>query len=272
MAMTEFPRGQGGYAEHAVIDESLAAYLPDDADLVAAASIPLAAGTAWEVLSKLDHPGSTMLVVGASGGVGLFLLQLASAQGIKVIGVGRERNHDLMRSYGATACVDYRSPDAIATAVELAGGAFDSIADLVGGPLTAMAQPHLRADGTIAAIAAPELAIDSLIDANQSLHGILIRDNGERVRQLAELFTGGRLRTHVARVLPLDDVDRGAPAGGLRRSRRKGRSHSVGAPWHPPGAARSCRRTARVASLHPAPQQAPAITFIGRSTWRKNAW
>ena len=119
-----------------------------------------------------------------AGGVGLFLLQLASAQGIKVIGVGQERNHDLMRSHGATACVDYRSPDAIATAVELAGGAFDSIADLVGGPLTAMAQPHLRADGTIAAIAAPELAIDSLIDANQSLHGILIRDNGERVRQL----------------------------------------------------------------------------------------
>ena len=204
--MTEFPRGQGGYAEHAVIDESLAAYLPDDADLVAAASIPLAAGTAWEVLSKLDHPGSTMLVVGASGGVGLFLLQLASAQGIKVIGVGQERSHDLMRSYGATACVDYRSPEAIATAVELAGGAFDSIADLVGGPLTAMAQPHLRDDGTIAAIAAPELAIDSLIDANQSLHGILIRDNGERVRQLAELFTGGRLRTHVTRVLPLEEV------------------------------------------------------------------
>ena len=68
-----------------------------------------------------------------------------------------------------------------------------------------MAQPHLRADGTIAAIAAPELAIDSLIDANQSLHGILIRDNGERLRQLAELFSGGRLRTHVTRVLPLED-------------------------------------------------------------------
>ncbi len=74
MAMTGFPRGQGGYAEYAVVDETLAAYLPDDADLVAAASVPLAAGTAWEVLTKLDHPGSTMLVVGASGGVGLFLL------------------------------------------------------------------------------------------------------------------------------------------------------------------------------------------------------
>ncbi len=52
MAMTAFPRGQGGYAEYAVVDEPLAAYLPDDADLVAAASVPLAAGTAWEVLES----------------------------------------------------------------------------------------------------------------------------------------------------------------------------------------------------------------------------
>lgn len=206
MAMTAFPRGQGGYAEYAVVDESLTAYLPKDADLVAAASVPLAAGTAWEVLSKLDHSGSTMLVVGASGGVGLFLVQLASAQGIRVIAIGRERSHDLMRSHGASACVDYRSPHAIETAAELAGGSFDSIADLVGGQLTATAQPYLRDDGVITAIAAPELALDALIDANQSFHGILIRDNGERLRQLADLYVDRRLRTHVTHVLPLEDV------------------------------------------------------------------
>ncbi len=206
MAMTAFPRGQGGYAEYAVVDEPLAAYLSDDADLVAAASVPLAAGTAWEVLRKLEPAGSSMLVIGGSGGVGLFLIQLAAARGIRVIALGQKRSHDVMRTNGAAACVDYRSPDAITTAVDLAGGSFDSIAELVGGPLTALAQPHLRDDGVIAAIAPPDLAIDSLIDANQSLHGILIRDNGERLRQLADLFSDGRLRTHVTRVLPLGEV------------------------------------------------------------------
>lgn len=206
MAMTAFPRGQGGYAEYAVVDEPLAAYLPDDADLVAAASVPLAAATAWEVLAKLEPAGPAMLVVGASGGVGLFLIQLASARGIRVIALGQERSHAVMRGCGAAACVDYRSPDAITTAVDLAGGAFASIADLVGGPLTALAQRHLRDDGDIAAIAPPDLAIDALIDANQSLHGILIRDNGKRLRHLADLFSGGHLRTHVTRVLPLDQV------------------------------------------------------------------
>ena len=206
MAMTGFPRGQGGYAEYAVVDEPLTAYLPDDADLVAAASVPLAAGTAWEVLQKLEPAGPSMLVIGGSGGVGLFLIQLAAARGIRVIAFGQERSHEVMHAHGAAACVDYRSPDAITTAVDLAGGSFDSIAELVGGPLTTLAQPHLRADGIIAAIAPPDLPIDSLIDANQSLHGILIRDNGERLRHLAGLFSDGRLRTHVTRVLPLDEV------------------------------------------------------------------
>jgi len=206
MAMTAFPRGQGGYAEYAIVDEQLMAPLPDDADLTAAASVPLAAGTAWEVLQKLEPAGATMLVVGGSGGVGLFLLQLAAAAGIRVIALGQERSHDVMRAHGAAACVDYRSADAIAQAADAAGGSFDSIADLVGGPLTGQAQPHLRDDGVIAAIAPPDLAIDALIDGNQSLHGILIRDNGDRVRHLAELFTAGRLKTHVTRVLPLADV------------------------------------------------------------------
>jgi NADPH2:quinone reductase len=206
MAMTAFPSGQGGYAEYAIVNEQLIAPLPDDADLVAASSVPLAAGTAWEVLRKVEPAGATMLVVGGSGGVGLFLIQLAAAAGIRVIALGQERSHDVMRGNGAAACIDYRSADAIAQAADAAGGSFDSIADLVGGPLTGQAQPYLRDEGVIAAIAGPELDVDQMIDANQSFHGILIRDDGDRVRHLAELFAAGRLKTHVTRVLPLAEA------------------------------------------------------------------
>lgn len=206
VAMTPFPKGQGAYAEYATAPAHLVATLTGDVDLVAAASVPLAAGTAWEVLKKLESAGPSMLVIGGSGGVGLFLLQLAAARGISVIAMGQERSHAVMRAHGAAACVDYRSPDALSTAAELAGIPFDSIAELVGGPLTAQAQPHLRHDGVIAAIASPDLAIDSLIDANQSLHGILIRDDGERLQHLADLLSVGSLRTHVTRALPLEEV------------------------------------------------------------------
>ncbi|MFZ0324150.1 MAG: NADP-dependent oxidoreductase [Actinomycetes bacterium] len=206
MAMTAFPRGQGGYAEFAVVDEALLGLLDDDVDVVTAASVPLAAGTAWDVLQKLQPAGRSMLVLGASGGVGLFLLQLASAQGLRVIGVGQERNHAVMRANGAADCVDYRWPDAIETAARLAGGWFDSVADLVGGPLMSTAQLRLRHGGVITAIASSQLDVDSLIDANQTFHGYLIRDDGERTRRLARLLGSGQLTTHVTSVLPLSEV------------------------------------------------------------------
>jgi len=206
MAMTRFPAGGGGYAEFVIVDEELLAPLDPGVDLVAAASIPLAAGTAVEVLARLKESSGKVLVLGASGGVGMFFLQLAAAAGISTIAVGRERNHSLMRDFGAAGCVDYRSPDAMAQAAELAGGSFDAIADLVGGPLLTTAQPFLRDDGTIVAIATPVLDIDRFIDANQSFHGVLIRDNGDRLRRLADLFSEGKLRTHVTHVLPLSEV------------------------------------------------------------------
>lgn len=206
MAMTSFPRGQGGYAEFAVVDATLVAPLKAGADLIAASSVPLAAGTAWEVLQRLQGAGARLLVLGASGGVGLFLLQLAAAAGLRPIGVGRARSHNIMREYGASVCVDYTEDGFMSQAVERAGGSFDSIADLAGGELIRRAQPFLRSDGQICAIATPELDLDQVIDANQSFHGVLIRDSGERIRHLAQLFDNGELRTHVTNVLPLDEV------------------------------------------------------------------
>ncbi|MDH4158686.1 MAG: NADP-dependent oxidoreductase [Actinomycetota bacterium] len=207
MAMTAFPRGAGGCAEYVVVDEPLVAPLERDVDLLAAASVPLAAGTAFEVLGLLQPAGPRMLVIGASGGVGLFLLQLAAAAGMHVVGLGRQQHHERMRACGASACVDYRDPDAIRrAAAAVPDGTFDSAADLVGGPLLAQAQPHVRDDGHLAAIATPGLDVDRLIDANQTFHGVLIRDNGPRLRQLGARYNQGQLRAHVAHVLPLEQA------------------------------------------------------------------
>jgi NADPH:quinone reductase-like Zn-dependent oxidoreductase len=206
MAMTAFPSGQGGYAEYAVIDEPLVAYLKDNADLHAAAAMPLAAGTAWEVTERVKACGPALLVVGASGGVGLFTLQLASLAGLRPVALGQARSHALMSAHGAAHCIDYTESDAVGRAAEAAGGSFDAIADLVGGPLTMAAQPYLRDDGVICAIAPPELEADPLIDHNQSFHGILIRDNGDRMRLLGDLFNTGRLTAHVSHTLPLEDA------------------------------------------------------------------
>src|SRR5215471_19948751 len=97
------------------------------------------------VLSRLGLPAaSRLLVLGASGGVGLFLLQQAAAAGVVTIGVGRQAMHAQMSALGATACIDYTREDVAARARGLAGGPVDAIADLVGGGLAAAAMSALR--------------------------------------------------------------------------------------------------------------------------------
>jgi len=204
MAMTHFPDGAGGYAELAVVDAGLAATIGPATSFAEAAATPLAAGTAQVVLSRLGLPAaSQLLVLGASGGVGLFLLQLAAAAGITTIGVGRQAMHDQMSILGAAWCIDYTREDVAQRTLTLAGGPVDAIADLVGGTLAATAVPALRPGGQIAAIATPELDLDPLLDANITFRGVLIGDNGDRTRALAALLDQRALRPVISHLLPL---------------------------------------------------------------------
>jgi NADPH2:quinone reductase len=204
MAMTHFPDGAGGDAELAVTDAALAAPVSSATSFADAAATPLAAGTAYLVLARLGLPaGSRLLVLGASGGVGLFLLQLAAAAGIITIGTGRQVMHAQMSSCGASACIDYTCEDVASRARALAGGPVDAIADLVGGRLAQAACTVLRPGGQIAAIATPELDLDPLLDANITFHGVLLQDDGDRTRALAALLDRRALQPVISHVLPL---------------------------------------------------------------------
>ncbi len=204
MAMTHFPDGAGGYAELVVVDAGLAAPVSPAISFAEAAATPLAAGTAQVVLARLGlAAGSRLLVLGGSGGVGLFLLQLAAAAGIVTIGVGRQAMHHQMSGLGAAACIDYTREDVAPRALTLAGGPVDAIADLTGGTLAAAALPALRPGGQIAAIATPDLDLDLLLDANITFHGVLIGDDGNRTRELAALLDRRALRPVISHVLPL---------------------------------------------------------------------
>lgn len=207
MAMTSFPRGAGGYAEFVVTTADLVATLEGDVDMVAAAAVPLAAGTALEVLERLAlDPGSTILVLGASGGVGQFLLQLAHHEGLRTIATGGRTAHERMREDGAAACIDYATEDVARRALALAGGQVDAIADLVGGDLLTRSLDALKPKGSAASIATPALDLDAVLDNNITFHGVLIGDDGGRTRRVADLFARGVLRPHVRHVLPLEEA------------------------------------------------------------------
>ena len=103
----------GGFAEYVAVAEDLLGRKPDTLTFEQAAAVPLAGLTALQGLRDAGQvrPGQRVLIVGASGGVGTFAVQLARAFGAEVTGVCSTRNVALVYSLGADQVIDYTRED-----------------------------------------------------------------------------------------------------------------------------------------------------------------
>ncbi|HAG51009.1 MAG: hypothetical protein A2X87_02210 [Deltaproteobacteria bacterium GWC2_42_51] len=100
---------RGAYAEYACARENTVALIPENVDFKEAAAIPLTALAAYQALHHKCRikSGETVLINGASGGVGSFAIQIAKATGANVTAVCSTRNTELVRSLGADKVIDY---------------------------------------------------------------------------------------------------------------------------------------------------------------------
>ncbi len=103
----------GALAEYVVVAERSVVVKPENVTFEQAAAVPVAAVTALQAVRDHGHlqPGQTVLINGASGGVGTFAVQIAKAFGAVVTGVSSTRNVELVRSLGADRTVDYSQED-----------------------------------------------------------------------------------------------------------------------------------------------------------------
>lgn len=124
--------GTGAYAQYALAGAATLVHAPDALDLTAAAALPISATTALEAVR--DHgraaPGQRVLVIGASGGVGSYAVQIAAAVGAHVTAVASGAKADLVRALGASEVVDHRTTELTPAST---GGEFDLIVDIAGG-------------------------------------------------------------------------------------------------------------------------------------------
>ncbi|GAA2843650.1 medium chain dehydrogenase/reductase family protein [Crossiella cryophila] len=140
----------GGWASSLVLDAADLVPVPDGVDSAEAETLVVNGITAWQMLHRTAGvaSGGTIVVLGANGGVGSTLVQLARHAGIKVIGTAALRHHDSVRELGAIP-VDYRTPDLYGQIRKLAPNGVDAVFDHVGGAGLKESWGLLRRGGTL---------------------------------------------------------------------------------------------------------------------------
>jgi NADPH:quinone reductase-like Zn-dependent oxidoreductase len=195
--------GHGGtYAQYVAADATALAPKPKSLDFVQAAAIPLAAIVGWQTLFDIAQlqPGQTVLIHGASGGVGHMAVQLAKGKGAKVIGTASARNTDFLKSIGVDQMIDYHT-----TKFEDVVHDVDVVLDTQAGDTQLRSYKVLKKGGILVStlgIEDPGLAAKFKVRAT----GFLAQPNGDELRQIAMLVDDGKIKPEVARVFPLKDV------------------------------------------------------------------
>ncbi|MFF7205534.1 medium chain dehydrogenase/reductase family protein [Streptomyces sp. NPDC008141] len=140
----------GGWASSLLVDAADLVAVPDEVGAAAAETMLVNGITAWQMLHRTAkvRSGATIVVMGANGGVGSTLVQLARHAGIRVIGTASARHHETVRELGAVP-VDYRDPAMYRRIREIAPDGVDAVFDHVGGAGLEESWRLLRRGGTL---------------------------------------------------------------------------------------------------------------------------
>jgi NADPH2:quinone reductase len=221
LAMAE----HGGYAEFVAMPELQCFRLPDSMSFIDVAAMALAYDTSWFALRDRARlqPGETVLVLGASGAVGLASIQLAKAMGARVLaGIANKDKEDIVRAAGADAVVDLSRPnlrDSLREqvyAVTDKKGA-DVILDPLGGDIFDAALRALAWRGRLVVIGfaagrIPTIKANYLLLKNIEVSGLQISDYRKRMpeqmaacfKEIFSLFAAGKLKPAPTKTYPLE--------------------------------------------------------------------
>jgi NADPH2:quinone reductase len=194
----------GGFAEYAAAETNHVAHKPEGISFEDAAALVVSAGTAYEGLIDRAQLQAveTVLVTGASGGVGTAAVQIAAATGAKVFGVASARNRDYVRGLGASEAFDYNDSDWVSRLKESVPEGVDVVFDGVGGRTRHRAIEAVKKGGRGVFIvgAPPDLRSD--IKAHE-FSADVTRGRLEAINRLVE---EGKLKAHIEAELPLEQA------------------------------------------------------------------
>jgi NADPH:quinone reductase-like Zn-dependent oxidoreductase len=197
-----FDRDFGTYAEQLVVPASATALVPDGLDLATAATVPLNGLAAAQLVDLLgDGEGRRLLVTGAAGAVGGYVVPLAQDRGWRVTGLARAADEKFVRGLGA------------AFTAEAAAG-WDAVAD--GAALQEQGVALVRDGGLFVGVQPGAVPAE---ERDVTVRVVVTQPDGARLAQLLDATASGHLPARVHAVVPLDQVaaaHRAVAKGGVR--------------------------------------------------------
>ncbi|SFU09119.1 NADPH:quinone reductase [Geodermatophilus amargosae] len=203
------PISAGTLAEYALLPAAAVTPKPAGLDFTKAAALPLAGAAAVQSIEAIDpQAGQTVLVNGASGGVGSFAVQLLAARGVTVVATGKPEDTDRLTQLGAARVIDYTAGP-VADQVRAAyPDGVDALVNLTGMDPSAAPIAAVRSGGKVSGVAAvPDEA--TLAAAGLTGGPVMASATREVLAPLAEQAAAGDLQVAVADVLPLEQAAEG---------------------------------------------------------------
>jgi NADPH2:quinone reductase len=211
----------GGFAEEMLADADRLVPLPDGMDYVPASAFILTYGTSYHALKDRAQlkAGETLLVLGASGGVGLAAVQLGKAMGAKVIAAASsDAKLAVCKAEGADELINYASEDLRARVRQITGGkGVDVVYDPVGGPYSEPALRDMAWNGRFLVVGfaagdIPKIPLNLALLKGCSIVGVFwgafTRNEAERNRrnnqELMQLYLAGKVKPHIHATYPLE--------------------------------------------------------------------
>ncbi len=193
----------GAYAEYLVVKPAAITRKPSNLSFEEAASVPVAAETAWQGIFTHGQlgKGQTILIHGAAGAVGAYAVQLASHAGATVIATASGGDEAYLNSIGASRVIDYRE----AQFEKVLREKVDVVFDLIGGETQKRSFLILKEGGHLVAATQP---VSEEETARHRVSGAMMRlaPSAEGLGRIARLLEDGTLRTEVASVYALRDA------------------------------------------------------------------
>ena len=194
--------GMGAYAEYVAVKASAIARKPSNLSFEEAASVPVAAQTAWEGIFTHGHleKGQTILIHGGAGAVGAYAVQLASHAGATIIATASGGDEAYLKSLGASRVIDYRA----AQFEKVLREKVDAVFDLARGDIQ-KSFFVLKEGGHLVSATQPVSQEEA---AKHRVSGVMMRlaPSGETLSKIGRMLEEGTIRPDVATVYALRDA------------------------------------------------------------------